>query len=405
MNRTAVGAVDHPVIVRQRQRQHQPRHERAVLVHRAVCGARHAEDGDLGRVDDRRERRATDAAQARDREAAALHLGGRQLARPRLLAQRRQLARQLEHVLAVRVAHDRHDQPVGRVGREAHVHVVLHHQLAGLQVQRRAEQRKGLQRLHARAHHERQRRQLEAARRRLVLELHARGFHLGDVGLVELGHVRHVDPARVQPRARDLLDAAQRAALDRAERREVHRRHTRQRRAGHRRRLGQQSLDVRLDVLLGDPPLGTATGDPAEVHAQLARKSSDRRAGVRTSRSPALRRSVPPLPPSGRGLGRGGGVGSRGPAAGSCAAVWRRDRTLTRPWPTSPAGAGEVAARCALDDRDQVALRHAAAALHLQLADHARHRGRHVHRGLFSLERDQRGVDRHRVARLHRDVR
>src|SRR5262245_1000344 len=48
-----VGAVDHTVVVGQRQRQHQPRHEGPILVDRLHLRARDAEDGNLGRVHDR----------------------------------------------------------------------------------------------------------------------------------------------------------------------------------------------------------------------------------------------------------------------------------------------------------------------------------------------------------------
>jgi hypothetical protein len=65
------------------------------------------------RVDDRREEAAADAAQARDREGAALHVAGLELAVARQLGDLRQLARDVEHALAVGVAHHRHDQAAG----------------------------------------------------------------------------------------------------------------------------------------------------------------------------------------------------------------------------------------------------------------------------------------------------
>src|SRR5262249_30718667 len=64
--------VDDAMIVRQRQRQHEARHEAAFLEYRPHARARHAENRHLGCVDDRCERGAADAAEARDREAAAL---------------------------------------------------------------------------------------------------------------------------------------------------------------------------------------------------------------------------------------------------------------------------------------------------------------------------------------------
>ena len=66
------------------------------------------------------------------------------------------------------------------------------------------------------------------------LELVARVFELGDVRLVDLRDVRHVDPARLQPRTGNLLDAPERLDFDRAELREVDLRHLRQRAADRR---------------------------------------------------------------------------------------------------------------------------------------------------------------------------
>ena len=100
--------------------------------------------------------------------------------------------------------------------------------------------RERLQRLHAGAHDERERRQLDAARGRLVLQRRARGLDVGDVGFVELRDVRHVDPARVQARARDLLDATERPALDGTERSEVDDGHARQRGAGSAGRVSKR---------------------------------------------------------------------------------------------------------------------------------------------------------------------
>ena len=68
-------AVDDAMVIRERQRQHQARHELPCLPHRLHRRLRHTEDGHLGRIDDGREQRAADAAQARDGEARALHVG------------------------------------------------------------------------------------------------------------------------------------------------------------------------------------------------------------------------------------------------------------------------------------------------------------------------------------------
>src|SRR5258705_9067180 len=79
------GTVDDAVIVRERQRQRQAWHEGLAVPYRLHRALRQAEDRDLGRVDDRCEMRAADAAQRADREAAAGHVGRPQLAVARLL--------------------------------------------------------------------------------------------------------------------------------------------------------------------------------------------------------------------------------------------------------------------------------------------------------------------------------
>src|SRR4029077_14898960 len=80
-------AVDHPVIVGERQGQDQPGDELLAIPYRARARATYAEDRNLGRVDDRREIRAADATQARYRKTSALHVGGTKLAFARLRGQ------------------------------------------------------------------------------------------------------------------------------------------------------------------------------------------------------------------------------------------------------------------------------------------------------------------------------
>ena len=63
-------AIDDAMIVGQRQRQHQARHESAVLEYRLHRRARHAEDRHFRSIDDGRERRAADAAEAGNRESS-----------------------------------------------------------------------------------------------------------------------------------------------------------------------------------------------------------------------------------------------------------------------------------------------------------------------------------------------
>src|SRR5207245_7033259 len=110
-----------------------------LLVDRLHSRARDAENRDFGRVDDRRERRAADAAQIRDAERAALPLLERQFAAARLLGELRQLDGDLDDVLGVGVANDRHKEAAIRIDGDADVHVLLEDDLLGGEIDRRIE--------------------------------------------------------------------------------------------------------------------------------------------------------------------------------------------------------------------------------------------------------------------------
>ena len=207
-------AVDHAVVVGQRQRHHQARHELATVPDRLHRRARDAEDRDLGRVDDRRERRPADPAERRDRERAALHVAGHQLAVARLARQLGQLARDLHQALLVGVLDHRHDEPAGRVGGEADVVVALEDQVVA--VERRVERRE-LPSASRRTPTIRNddHRDLDALARMLVVELLAPRLELGDVGLVVVRDVRDHHPVAGERRRRDPLDPRALHALDR----------------------------------------------------------------------------------------------------------------------------------------------------------------------------------------------
>ena len=89
--------------------------------------------------------------------------------------------------------------------------------LAPVRIERAVEQREFLQRLDAGAHDERQRCELDASLQRFLLQLGPQVLELGDIGFVELGDMRDVDPTGMQARAGDLLDARQGLGLDRPE--------------------------------------------------------------------------------------------------------------------------------------------------------------------------------------------
>src|SRR6266576_4917811 len=74
-----IGAIDHPVIVRERQRQNQARLEFVVDPLGLHPRTREAEDGYLGMIHDGRESSAANSAKIRDRERSARHFFRSQL--------------------------------------------------------------------------------------------------------------------------------------------------------------------------------------------------------------------------------------------------------------------------------------------------------------------------------------
>ena len=144
---------------------------------------------------------------------------------------RRQRTRDLEDVLAVGFLDDGHEQAIRRVRREPDVEVLLEDQVLAGFVERAVEHREFAHGAQRRLHDERQRRDLHALRRGLLLERAAQRLEIGDVALVVLRDVRDVDPRGLQARPRDLLHARERLDLDRAERGVVDHGDFRQRRA------------------------------------------------------------------------------------------------------------------------------------------------------------------------------
>ena len=289
-----VGAVDHPVVVGQRNRQHQPGRQPGADVDRPADRARDAEDPDLRRVDDRREGGAADAAETRDREGGALDVGGPQLALPGTAADLGQLPGQFVDALAIHVAHDGNNQAVRRVHRDPQVDVALQDQRFPVRGERRVHLRELGQRRRDRLHQEGQQGEPNAAFARLLEVSPAKRLQFRDVGLVVLGDVRHVEPAPMEACRRQFADAAQGLGLDRAELREVDLRDRRNAGArSPRPAAGHHLLHEALDVLAQNPPLGAGAGNPPQVDAQHAREPPHRGAGVGRGRA--------------GGRGRGGG--------------------------------------------------------------------------------------------------
>ena len=74
-----ISTVDHAVVEGERNRQHQTRHELFTIPHRLHRGLGNAEDSHFRRVHNRREVGSTQAADAGDGEATALHFARSQL--------------------------------------------------------------------------------------------------------------------------------------------------------------------------------------------------------------------------------------------------------------------------------------------------------------------------------------
>src|SRR5437899_1790380 len=100
------GAVDDAVIPGERQRQHEaPRRSLAIRRYLFPEGTAHPHDRDFGRIDDRCEVDAADPAEARDRETAALHLIGLELAVAGELGEIDHLFGDFDDAFLVRIAH------------------------------------------------------------------------------------------------------------------------------------------------------------------------------------------------------------------------------------------------------------------------------------------------------------
>ena len=127
-------AVDDAVVVGERQRDHQPRHELAAVPDRLHRRARDAEDRDLGRVDDRREARAADAAERRDRERRRPACPpGPSLPSRALPESSVSSLGDVEEALLSTSLITGTTRPLRRVGREAEVVVALEHQLVAVE--------------------------------------------------------------------------------------------------------------------------------------------------------------------------------------------------------------------------------------------------------------------------------
>ena len=221
-----------------------------------------------------------------------------------------------------------------------------------------------------------------------------------------LRDVRDVDPARVQARARDPLDPAQRLRLYGSELREVDGRQRGQRRAARDGATAAQDLlHERLHVVGRDAPLVTGAAHAGKIDAELARELAHGRARVRLAERRRRRRdrgrhrdarhargrrrrSARGRCLRSRSRGHGRGCSRRRRGRGRCGRPRRRRR----------------ARRARPQHEHRIAGRHARADRDLELEHRARERRGHVHARLLGLQSDEPLFRRDLVAGLHEHV-
>ena len=165
------------------------------------------------------------------------------------------------------------------------MHVILAHDVLAIVVQGYVEARYFTQRRRGRFQQERYRGQLHTALLRFRLHRLAEFFQLGDIGVVELGDVGHVQPVAGHIGGGQLVDLAHRLGGDRAKLAEIDLRHRRDTNAtadANRATLGflHLLLDVSMQVVLGHTVAWTCGLHLVEGHAQLARQFAHRRTGI-----------------------------------------------------------------------------------------------------------------------------
>src|SRR5579863_2910199 len=208
------------MVVADADRQDETRNKRPAVPYRFGSGACRPENGDLRSIHDLRKLRAADAADRRNGERAALHVGETQFPVARLLGELRALRGDGDQAFVGGVLEYGYDEPARRVRGETDIVVVLSHEFVA--VEAAVEVGELAERINAGFDEEREHRELRsAALCRFAVDLVAEGFEIGDVGLVVIRDMRNRKPIAVKVRAGELLDARERDAFDRAELREV----------------------------------------------------------------------------------------------------------------------------------------------------------------------------------------
>ena len=234
----------------------------------------------------------TQAADAGDSEAAALHFAGSQLTITRFFGDGGQFTGQLSDALLVHVFEDRNNQTIWRINRNTDVDVFLQRQLLAVFRQGAVEAWHLFQSRSNRLHDEDHWGEfhVQLALLSFGVLLFTERFQIGDIGLIEVRNVRDHHPVTAQVRTRDFLDTAQLHFFDFAELAEVHFRpwqHARDTAASgcswcsfgafHR------VFHVGLNVFAQDTTFTASPFHFRQVHAELARQATNQRRRVDVS--------------------------------------------------------------------------------------------------------------------------
>ncbi|CSP68030.1 Uncharacterised protein [Shigella sonnei] len=234
---------------------------------------------------------STQAADAGDGEATALHFARSQLTVTRFLRNSHQLARQLDDAFLVDVFEYRNNQTVRGIHRHTDVDVFLQGQTLTVFRQRTIEARHLLKSCSNGFHDEDNRGELhiQLTFRRFFVLLFTERFQLGDIGFVEVGNMRDHHPVTAQVSTRNFLDTAQFHFFDFAKLAEVHlrpRQHARDTTASRRRSCFctfDSFFHVSLNVFAQDTTFTTSALHFRQVNAKLACQTADQRSRVNVS--------------------------------------------------------------------------------------------------------------------------
>ncbi len=179
------------MVERRRQVHHLARDDRAVADHRPLDDPVHADDADLGMIDDRRRHDAAERAEARNRDRRTAQLVALRTVRAHGVGEPRDFGGDRPHVARFGMAQHRHRQPAVRLRRDAHVHRAVARDHAGFVVEARIDLREVAQREHHRADQQRQRRELAARIAVTAVQFGAQRFELGHVDFLDVAEVRN----------------------------------------------------------------------------------------------------------------------------------------------------------------------------------------------------------------------